>query len=156
MIGSACDTSAERPPLTLFGYLWRAVLVALFVVGVAVLPERVGGEERYEPSTRGVRSIIADRAEAHGVSPAALLALANCETGSTFDPRSVGDHGTSLGLFQLNTLPTGLYWHFLSVGYLDWTSAWEQADYVANVAAGAFPGIYLSRWSCWRIVRGGW
>ena len=30
------------------------------------------------------------------------LKVAACETGGTFDPRAVGDHGASLGLFQIN------------------------------------------------------
>ena len=30
------------------------------------------------------------------------LKVASCETGGTFDPRAVGDHGSSLGLFQIN------------------------------------------------------
>lgn len=114
-------------------------------------------EGRYEPSTRSsIRETITERAEANGVSAAAMLALAGCETGGTYNPDAVGDHGTSLGLFQLNTLATGLYWHFLAVGYDDWRDATQQADYVSRVAAGAFPGIRLSRWSCWRIIGGGW
>lgn len=144
-LGDARPANRSRPVLALL----------LAIVAGVVLADVVVAQERYSPATRGVRDVIADRAEAHGVSVWALTALAECE--SQFNPEAVGDTGTSLGLLQLNTLPTGLYWHFLAVGYDDWRSATQQADYVARVLAGewARDGVTARRWSCWRIVRGG-
>ena len=132
------------------------VALLLAIVAGVLLADVASAQERHAPSTRGVRDVIAERAEFHGVSAWALDALARCE--SRYDAEAVGDHGTSLGLMQLNTLPTGLYWHFLAVGYDDWRSAIQQADYVARVLAGewARDGVTARRWSCWRIVRGGW
>lgn len=45
---------------------------------------------------------IANVAEAFGVDPLTALASSSVETGRTFNPRAVGDKGTSFGLFQLH------------------------------------------------------
>lgn len=66
---------------------------------------------------------------------------------------------TSRGPFQINDLPTGLFWHFLRVGYDDPTDPEQAADYVARVSAGewASEGVTLARWSCYRRYTGsGW
>lgn len=95
----------------------------------------------------------------HNVSPVRMLRVATCE--SRLNPYTRGDHGGSLGLFQLSSLDTGLLRHFYFVGYDDWTDAEQQADYFARVLAGDFlPGgpfpapldpygiVSVDRWSC--------
>ena len=89
--------------------------------------------------------IVRERAEAHGVSPSLLTAVADCETGHTWNPRSVGRLG-ELGLFQL--LPAGELRGFYARGYVDPFDPWESADY----AAGRFAEGAAGAWSCyWRV-----
>jgi hypothetical protein len=96
-----------------------------------------------------VVAIIQSAAAQYGADGSQLVRLARCE--STLRPGAVGDHGTSLGLFQISTLPTGLMAHFRTVGYSDPLDPWEAASYVARVAVGTWAGqgITLARWSCW-------
>lgn len=91
---------------------------------------------------------IHDAAEQYGVSEARLTRVVACE--SRMDPYAVGDRGRSLGLVQLNTLRTGLYWHFLELGYDDAFNPYQAAPYLARVHAGEFyaEGIGPWRWSC--------
>lgn len=93
---------------------------------------------------------IEDAANNHGVSRSTLYRIVKCETGATFNPHVVGDHGSSFGAVQLNNLDTGLYWHFLRVGYDDANNPYEALDYLARVATGEFArqGITLQRWMC--------
>lgn len=89
---------------------------------------------------------IADAAANHGVSEAALMRVARCETHGSFDPYSVGDHGTSYGLFQLHR--GGL----LGLFYVDHSDAfdpYQAADFAAAVMAGEVEGAHMSAWSCW-------
>lgn len=98
-------------------------------------------------------------ADKHNVSVNHMLRVAGCE--SRFSPSARGDSGGSLGLYQLNGLPTGLLHHFYYVGYDDPWDVEQQSDYFARVLAGDFlPGgpypapihpygiVSVARWSC--------
>lgn len=127
--------------------------VALLVVGLSGAAP-AGAQEGVRPSrTAWVVDLLAERAAAHGVAAAPLVALARCE--SSLDPGALGDRGRSHGLIQLNDRPTGLLDHFHRAGYATAYSAWQSADYLARVAAGEFAeeAVTLRRWSCWRRVR---
>jgi hypothetical protein len=95
-----------------------------------------------------------DAAANHGVSYGRLRAIVACETGNTFNPRAVGDYRggrpTSLGAVQLNTLPSGLYWDFVTRGYDDAFDPYQATDYLARVMTGEFAreGITVRRWTC--------
>jgi hypothetical protein len=89
---------------------------------------------------------IHDAAVNHGVSEAALLRVARCETHGTFDPYAVGDHGTSYGLFQLHR--GGLLGLFY-VAHSDPFDPYQAADFTAEVLAGEHDGVWMSAWSCW-------
>ena len=89
-----------------------------------------------------VLDIIYDRAAAHGVSGTRLERVARCE--SRLDPFAVGDHGQSLGLFQLYR--HGLLPRFYAMGYSDPFSAWEAADFAARMFA---EGLSF-HWTCGR------
>lgn len=130
-----------------------SVAVAILAATLVATPATVQAES-YDP----VGSIYA-AADNHGVSAPRLLRIAHCE--SRYTPSSRGDGRRSHGLFQLNDLPTGLYWHFLHVGYDDPYDAEQAADYTARVLAGHFlPGgpypaplhpfgiVSIDRWSC--------
>lgn len=92
-----------------------------------------------------VITTIEAAAARHGVSPAWLVAVARCETrGDPFNPRAVGDRGTSFGVFQLHR--GGLLDDFWARGYGDPMNVWEAADY----AAAAFARGLSSHWSCAR------
>jgi hypothetical protein len=95
---------------------------------------------------------IWDAAANHGVSYGRLRAIVACETGGTFNPRAVGDHGKSLGAVQLSTLPTGLYWDFETRGYDDAFDPYQSLDYLARVMTGEFTSdaITVRRWTCAR------
>jgi hypothetical protein len=82
-----------------------------------------------------------------GISAALLRRIVRCETGGTFNPYAVGDHGTSFGAVQLHR--PGLYWHFLAVGYLDPDDPYQAVEYLARVLRGDFAGLSGSRWSCY-------
>jgi len=79
----------------------------------------------------------------HGVSHALLRRLVRCETGGTFRPDMVGDHGTSFGPMQLHA--PGELNTFYRLGYTDPSNPYEALDYAAQaILAGRGP-----RWSCW-------
>jgi hypothetical protein len=98
-------------------------LVCLLAMGLAGSPTvRADETERYSPPSRSgraaaVAAVVRERARAHDVSPALLVALIDCEAGPDLDPAVVGDGGHSHGLAQLSDLPTGLLAHFHSLGY---------------------------------------
>lgn len=95
-----------------------------------------------------MRAIIVDRANAWGVDPAEMIAVANCE--SNLDPSAVGDHGDSVGLFQIDA-NGGLADQFWAEGYSSRYDAWESADF----AAEQFAAGNASAWSCyWLVIRG--
>jgi hypothetical protein len=81
-----------------------------------------------------------------------MLAVAACE--SVLDPYAVGDHGSSLGLFQVHVF--GLRSEFLEwaterYGYADVWDPYMQASYAAwKVAQG-----YGYHWTCYRRLIAG-
>lgn len=139
---------------------WRVLPLLLALAASVLLADVAKGEE---PDTVGA---IHAAAQNNGVAVAPLLALSRCETGGTFDADAAGDYRwrdgryvpTSRGAFQINDLDTGLYRHFRAQGYRDRTDPEQAADYVARVSRGdwAREGVTLSRWTCYRIARGGW
>ena len=144
-------------------------LLAVFIAAAALMllcgyrarAEELDQHERHGPPFDNIPDLIRFHASSRGLRPQPILDLLWCE--SRFDPEAIGDHGPSLGLAQLSTLPTGLYAHFLEIGY---SSAWdtEQAvEYLARVASGEFlPGqpsapelhthgiVSSARWSGWQ------
>src|SRR5262249_33382658 len=127
---------------TMRAHAWAAGLAGCLILCTATPALADGGQD--DP----VGALYA-AADNHGVEPQTLIRLAWCE--SRFSPTARGDHGRSRGLVQLSTLDTGLYWHFLSVGYGDADDAEQAADYLARVASGEWRdrGITLRRWSCY-------
>jgi hypothetical protein len=81
-----------------------------------------------------------------GVSHARLSSMVSCETGGTFEPSIVGDHGTSFGPVQLHK--GGLLEHFHAQGYIDPFDPWEAVEYLGRVLAGEWPGISGRAWTC--------
>lgn len=65
----------------------------------AELPQK---EEPPMRSRADFERYIDENAPAYGLSPAKVKAVVNCETGSTWNPKIVGDNGTSFGLAQLH------------------------------------------------------
>lgn len=97
-------------------------------------------------SRADVTAIITDRANAWGVDPAEMIAVASCE--SHLDPDAVGDHGDSVGLFQINA--NGLADEFWAEGYSSRYNAWESADFAAEQFSRGNAGA----WSCTYLVDG--
>ena len=140
-----------------------ALLLGVLLVGLFVQPTEANQDqhERHALRLESVEDVIRFHASSRGVDGERLVRLAVCE--SSLRPDAVGDHGTSLGLFQLSTLPTGLLHHFLYVGF---DSPWDTEQvtrYVVAVAAGdylpdgpepaplhPFGRVTLARWSCSR------
>lgn len=121
---------------------WLLHLLALVAIAASV--------QLAHADTRDVRLIVIEAAERHGASAPELLRVVNCE--SRFRPDAVGDYGTSFGLAQLNSRPTGLLWHFYAVEYTNPFDVHQAADYLARAFAGewAEQGIGRWRWTCWR------
>lgn len=92
---------------------------------------------------------IEQASENTGISETWISRVIHCED-RTLDPNAVGDHGRSYGIAQLNTLPTGLYWHFVEIGYTDAFDPYQSAEYLARAFRGDFAdrGIGAWRWSC--------
>lgn len=99
----------------------------------------------YGVGAQTVQEIIEDRAAAHGVSPAVLVAVAHCEAPG-LNPYAVGDRGESLGLFQLHA--RGLRPLFYQWGYDDVWDPYQQADFTAR----AFANGLARHWSCYRVL----
>lgn len=143
------------------------VVVLLVSLPLAVIIAAIGADraealedqhERHAPRLETVEDVIRFHASSRGVDGERLVRLAVCE--SSLRPDAVGDHGTSLGLFQLSALPTGLLRHFYYVGYTDPFDAEQASAYVSRVASGEFlwdgtplhpwGRVTLARWSCFR------
>jgi hypothetical protein len=81
------------------------------------------------------------------------------EAGPGLDFAARGDYGQSLGLAQLNTRATGLYWHFRAQGYTDADDPEQAIDYLARVFGGEFAcgeRITPHRWTMWRRLERPW
>ena len=89
-----------------------------------------------------VPALIRDAALRHGVDAQDLLRVLACESG--LNPHAVGDHGTSLGLAQLNT--RGLLPTFYQLGYTDPFDPAQAADFTA----WAFRQGLRRHWTCAR------
>ena len=88
-----------------------------------------------------IRAVFPDAVEEYA------LRIAACETGGTFYPRSLGDGGASLGLFQV---------HWPSWGGLRWVGsrdellkAWHNARVALRISGG---GRSWSPWTCSRLI----
>lgn len=150
-----------------------ACAIVGFLIGASVdrgLAADLDEHERHEqievveaPPFRSVEEVVRFHASSRGVRPEPILALLWCESSLRAD--AVGDHGTSLGIAQLSTLPTGLIHHYRFAGYNDPFDAEEAVRYVVAVAAGdylpsgpepapvhPFGRVDLSRWSCWWVL----
>jgi hypothetical protein len=92
------------------------------------------------PDEAAMLIVIYERAAAHGQSGAAMERLARCE--SRLDPNAVGDHGTSIGLFQISN--RGLFPLFRQWGYDDRTDPWQAADFTARALAAGL----RAHWHC--------
>lgn len=122
---------------------WLLHLLVVLLVGLASPGEAAAqtpiDQRPVVDDVEGVLSIIADRAEARGVSGRWMVALARCE--SHLNVYAVGRAG-ELGLYQLH--PRGLLPVFYVWGYTDPWSAWEQADFTAVALSRGLSG----HWSC--------
>jgi hypothetical protein len=91
-------------------------------------------------SAEEILTVIQEAAARHGVSAPAMVALARCE--SRLDPNAVGDHGQSIGLFQIHN--AGLLSLFRQQGYTDRTDPWQAADFTARALAAGL----RAHWHC--------
>lgn len=113
----------------------RNVILAIILAGLTFQPAHA------DPSdVAATIAVIYDRAAAHGQSGAAMERLAMCE--SRLDPNAVGDHGTSIGLFQISD--RGLLPLFRQWGYTDRTDPWQAADFTARALAAGL----RAHWHC--------
>lgn len=103
-----------------------------------------GAQQAYGQGVDDIIATIQDAAARHGVSGDRLVAVARCETGGTFNPRAVGDHGTSLGIFQLHS--PGLRETFFARGFSDPFDVAEASEF----AAWAFANGLARHWTCAR------
>ena len=78
-----------------------------------------------------------------GVPYARLYRIVGCETGQTFNPHVVGDHGNSWGPVQFNKYGGELP-RFYARGYTDVYNPYEAIDYLAN----AIMEGRASAWTC--------
>lgn len=87
-----------------------------------------------------------------GVSYARLYRIVGCETGYTFNPYAVGDHGGSYGAVQLNRYGNALpifnsYYNALGLDP-DPFNPYEAVYFLAESLAGAHPPLGAWSWSC--------
>jgi hypothetical protein len=111
--------------------------LALALLLATVLPAHADDE----PLT--VEEIIVQAADGYGVDANAMLRVAWCE--SLWNPRAVGDHGSSLGIFQLHR--PGMRGVFESWGYTNAFDAEQSADFVARWIA------LTGNWRPWTCAR---
>jgi hypothetical protein len=98
-------------------------------------------ETRYDSSD--VIAAIHQASEEIGVSEAWLYRVVDCETGHTFNPYAIGDHGTSLGMAQLH-MGGGELVRFLAWGYDSPFDPYQAARFMAQEFAFGRAGS----WSC--------
>jgi hypothetical protein len=121
---------------------WQGFTVAMMI---ATLLAEVQNAHAYTPADS--LQAIDDTAAAYGwwLRPT-LRSIARCESGGTFDPNVVGDHGTSYGLVQLHR--GGLLERFYAAGYDSAFDPWQSLAFLARVLIGDFPGITVGHWTC--------
>lgn len=134
--------------------------IALAILLLAFAPRGAGAEGGW--TTADTHAAIRQASARYSVSYRLLDRIVSCETGETYDPYSRGDWDRvalryrSFGAIQLNDRPTGLIHHYRRVtGGASAFDPYSSVAYLARVARGDFPGIRLSRWSCWRVINGG-
>lgn len=86
---------------------------------------------------------IDQAASTTGVTASWLARVVGCETGGTFDPYAVGDHGTSLGPAQLH-VGGGELSRFYAQGYGDPFDPYQAVSFMASEFALGRAGA----WSC--------
>jgi hypothetical protein len=92
-------------------------------------------------------SAIEQASTTMGIPQATLTRIVACETGYTFWPDAVGDHGASLGAVQLNRY--GNAWPaFITAGYTDPMNPFESVEFLARALRGDFPHLGAWTWSC--------
>jgi soluble lytic murein transglycosylase-like protein len=133
--------------------IWRLVFAAACLAGLALLltlwltPAHAQEQDPEPAPPPTVAEIVWERAEAWGVSPSLMLAVARCEAPG-LNPYAVGRAG-ELGLYQLH--PRGMLPVYWTLGYTDVWDPWQQADFAARMfAAGRAPA-----WSCYRLIAWG-
>lgn len=142
---------------------YRYSLHALALATVLALVGTARAEEPW-PTPAVVRSMLVERAEAHGANPAEVLAVVSCETGGTFSPFVVGLAG-EVGLFQWKPPASQTHWAHTPAWRdqrIDIVGAYRSRDPDAtwlDLDQGAwsfgpeaqqlYPGNKRG-WSCWR------
>lgn len=124
--------------------LYAIIGAALILLAGLVRPAEAAG---WTPAD--TRAAIAIAAEEYGVSYRLLDRIVRCETGETYDPYAVGDHGHSHGAVQLND--RGLLNHYHRVtGGASAYNPYASLAYLARVARGDWrgQGVTLDHWSC--------
>jgi len=88
-----------------------------------------------------IRAVFPDHAEDYAI------AIASCETGGTFNPRTLGDGGNSIGVFQI---------HWPSWGGLGWVGTqaqlltpWHNARVALRISGS---GTNWQPWTCSRLI----
>lgn len=116
----------------------KRIVLHAFALSLVVSSIGLADAAAYEAADEIVE-IVRDRAAAHGVSGAYMVAVARCE--SRLDPDAVGAAG-ELGIFQLH--PRGELLNFYGRGYTDPRDPWQAADF----AAARFSEGAARYWSC--------
>lgn len=125
------------------------LILAILVASLAATS--APGNARASHDQHEVRWIIRQVAADHGLADwqvSQMLTIAGCETGWTFDPRSVGDRGLAIGLYQYHAAA------WSETPYRDYSRFNARAS--ANAAAWHWThGDPSSLWYwCWRRYYG--
>jgi hypothetical protein len=128
----------RRPVIRLITQL---ITLALLVTYFTCTTRHAGA---HEPSP-ALRNAIEAAARAYDLDPAILYRLAECESHS--GTQLVGDHGKSIGPFQIHADGLGpLFWQF----YVDRSDPYESAMFTAWAIRRR--GL-ASHWTCWRMIQ---
>jgi hypothetical protein len=115
--------------------------IAPALVGVGLCICTTGA---YAWTSDDVQASIDDAGLRYGVSTSWLRRTVGCETGQTFEPSLVGDHGTSYGPAQIHR--GGLLAHYLTI-YSDVFDPYEAIPYMARAFAGEWVHLGIGSWS---------
>lgn len=113
-----------------------SLLGALFLIGLGLDTSAVHAAEF---SQDDLKTLAVGIATAHNLNAEKFLKVLDCESG--FNPKAIGDHGTSFGIAQL---------HY---PLRDWSITKEQAFEPLRsmeIMANAWERGLASRWSCWK------
>lgn len=114
---------------------WRAL-----IAGVALALAPIGA---HAWTTDDTYQALWEASVNTGVPHSRLYRIVGCETGYTFNPHKVGDHGDSWGPVQFNKYGGELP-RFYARGYTDVFNPYEAIDYLANAILEG----RASAWSC--------